>query len=90
MSTVLYRASEKIKKVENESNPQPAPSPALEPEDPGSPGTGPRPWGGDYYFDGPYMVFTAAYLLKRGTCCGSGCRHCPYRGTDRDRNPPVP
>ena len=41
----------------------------------------------DYYFDGPYMVFTAAYLLKRGTCCGSGCRHCPYRGTDRDRNP---
>jgi Family of unknown function (DUF5522) len=42
----------------------------------------------DYYFDGPYMVFTAAYLLKRGTCCGSGCRHCPYRGTDLDRNPP--
>ena len=41
----------------------------------------------DYYFDGPYMVFTAAYLLKRGTCCGSGCRHCPYRGTDGDRNP---
>jgi hypothetical protein len=41
----------------------------------------------DYYFDGPYMVFTAAYLLKRGTCCGSGCRHCPYRGTDRDQNP---
>lgn len=43
----------------------------------------------DYYFDGPYMVFTAAYLLKRGTCCGSGCRHCPYRGTDRDCNPPA-
>lgn len=42
----------------------------------------------DYYFEGPNMVFTAAYLLKRGTCCGSGCRHCPYRGTDRDRNPP--
>lgn len=42
----------------------------------------------DYYFDGPYVVFTAAYLLKRGICCGSGCRHCPYRGTDRDRNPP--
>jgi Family of unknown function (DUF5522) len=43
----------------------------------------------EYYFDGPYMVFTAAYLLKRGVCCGSGCRHCPYRGTDRDRNPPA-
>ena len=24
------------------------------------------------------LVFTAAYLLRRGHCCGSGCRHCPY------------
>lgn len=32
----------------------------------------------DCYFDGPLMVFTAAYHLKRGFCCGSGCRHCPY------------
>jgi len=24
------------------------------------------------------LVFTAAYLLARGTCCGSGCRNCPY------------
>ena len=32
----------------------------------------------DYYFEGPYLVFTAAYHLKRGSCCGSGCRHCPY------------
>jgi len=32
----------------------------------------------DYYFDGPYLVFTAAYHLKRGFCCQSGCRHCPY------------
>ena len=22
--------------------------------------------------------FTAAYLWERGTCCDSGCRHCPY------------
>jgi hypothetical protein len=34
----------------------------------------------DYYFEGSKLVFTAAYLLKRGSCCGSGCRHCPYRG----------
>lgn len=34
----------------------------------------------DYYFDGPCLVFTAAYHLKRGSCCGSGCRHCPYQG----------
>ena len=32
----------------------------------------------DYYFDGPFLVFTAAYHLKRGYCCGNGCRHCPY------------
>jgi Family of unknown function (DUF5522) len=27
-----------------------------------------------------YWVFTAAHLLERGTCCASGCRHCPYVG----------
>jgi hypothetical protein len=24
------------------------------------------------------LVFTAAYLSARGTCCDSSCRHCPY------------
>jgi hypothetical protein len=33
----------------------------------------------DFYFDGPYMVFTGAYHLKRGYCCKSDCRHCPYK-----------
>lgn len=33
----------------------------------------------DFYYDGPYLVFTEAYHRKRGYCCGSGCRHCPYR-----------
>jgi len=33
----------------------------------------------DYYFNEQgYVVFTAAYHLKRGYCCKSGCRHCPY------------
>jgi len=32
----------------------------------------------DWYFENGFMVFTAAYHLKRGACCGSGCRHCPY------------
>jgi hypothetical protein len=33
----------------------------------------------DYYLDeNGNMVFTAIYHLKRGTCCGNGCRHCPY------------
>lgn len=33
----------------------------------------------DFYFEGPFIVFTAAYHLKRGYCCKSDCRHCPYR-----------
>jgi len=45
--------------------PQKTPSPELQPE--------------DFYYEGPYLVFTAAYHLKRGYCCNSGCRHCPYR-----------
>jgi len=24
------------------------------------------------------FVLTAAFLADRGTCCGRGCRHCPY------------
>jgi hypothetical protein len=24
------------------------------------------------------FVLTATYLLARGRCCQSGCRHCPY------------
>jgi hypothetical protein len=39
--------------------------PALEPE--------------DYYVEGANVIFTAAYHRKRGACCGSGCRHCPWR-----------
>ncbi|WP_343689534.1 DUF5522 domain-containing protein [Chitinophaga sp.] len=31
-----------------------------------------------YYNDDGYLVLTAAFLLKRGYCCGNGCRHCPY------------
>ncbi len=40
----------------------------------------------DYYYEGSSMVFTAAYHLKRGYCCGSGCRHCPYRGPEASPN----
>ena len=34
---------------------------------------------GDFYYEGPYLVFTAAYHLRRGYCCNSDCRHCPFR-----------
>jgi Family of unknown function (DUF5522) len=36
---------------------------------------------GEAGYDDPatgLFVLTAAYLLERGECCGSGCRHCPY------------
>ena len=34
------------------------------------------------------QVLTAAFLAERGSCCGSGCRHCPYvrDAADRDRD----
>ena len=45
----------------------------------------------DYYFEGPNLVYTAAYHLKRGYCCGSGCRHCPYgNGPGQEKTPSQP
>lgn len=42
--------------------------------------------GVDYYVEGGLLVFTASFLLKRGYCCDSGCRHCPYpKDDDKDR-----
>jgi len=35
--------------------------------------------GVDYYIENGYWVFTEHFLRERGYCCGSGCRHCPYR-----------
>src|SRR5689334_4838636 len=33
-------------------------------------------WAGEFYFDETgLMVFTAEFHLRRGYCCGSGCRH---------------
>jgi hypothetical protein len=35
--------------------------------------------GEDFFLEKGLMVFTKAYHLKRGYCCGSGCRFCPYK-----------
>lgn len=36
--------------------------------------------GEDYYFNEEgLMVLTAAFHLKKGFCCGNGCKHCPYQ-----------
>ena len=35
--------------------------------------------GVDYYLNEEgLLVFTEKFLLDRGYCCGSGCKHCPY------------
>lgn len=34
--------------------------------------------GRDFVFEGDTMVFTADYLRRRGYCCDSGCRNCPW------------
>ena len=31
-----------------------------------------------YYSPEGYVIFTEKYHLKRGYCCKSGCKHCPY------------
>jgi hypothetical protein len=32
----------------------------------------------DYTIEAGKLVFSRWYHLKRGSCCGNGCRHCPY------------
>ena len=31
-----------------------------------------------YYSKEGYIIFTEKYHLKRGYCCKSNCKHCPY------------
>jgi len=41
----------------------------------------------DYYFsEEGYIIFTEKYHLKRGYCCQSGCRHCPWKNKDEKKN----
>lgn len=41
--------------------------------------------GESYFTDDGRFVFTARYHLRRGYCCGNGCRHCPYDAEGRPR-----
>lgn len=43
--------------------------------------------GRDYYIERGAWVFTREFLLRRGKCCSSGCRHCPYRD-QANKTPP--
>jgi hypothetical protein len=46
--------------------------------------------GEDYYLENGNWVFTAKFLLRRGYCCRSGCRHCPYGFVKEDRKSNLP
>jgi hypothetical protein len=66
------------KKKDEKSVTDPSNRDAHPPEKPAEP-SGEKLRPEDFYYEGPYLVFTAAYHLKRGYCCNSGCRHCPYK-----------
>jgi hypothetical protein len=61
---LLCFVNEKDKSKDKDNKPLPTQQPLRE--------------GVDYYTERGRLVFTEAYHLKRGFCCGSGCRHCPY------------
>lgn len=43
--------------------------------------------GEDFYFNEQgLMVLTEKYHLKRGQCCGNGCKHCPFDYVNVDDN----
>ncbi len=46
--------------------------------------------GEDYYLENGNWVFTAKFLLRRGYCCRSGCRHCPYGFVKEDLKSNLP
>lgn len=34
----------------------------------------------DYYINAEgYVVLTEKYHRDKGSCCGNGCKHCPYQ-----------
>ena len=43
----------------------------------------------DYYLEQERWVFTAHFLRKRGHCCESRCRHCPYGFNEPRANEPT-
>jgi len=57
---------------------QPFNFPTIQPPNPKMNSNAPLQEGIDFYIENGRYVFTAHYLRKRGYCCQSGCRHCPY------------
>jgi hypothetical protein len=39
-----------------------------------------------YYTEDGRIVLTEEYHINRGSCCGNGCRHCPYEPKHKKGN----
>jgi hypothetical protein len=39
--------------------------------------------GRDYYMEKGEIIFTESYLIRRGKCCGSLCKYCPFWPTEK-------
>jgi hypothetical protein len=39
-----------------------------------------------YYNEGGRVIFTELFHIQRGSCCGNGCRHCPYTKPNKRGN----
>jgi Family of unknown function (DUF5522) len=57
----------------NQANSKPVPLPLIE--------------GVHYYIENGRWVFTQTYHTQRGYCCGSGCRHCPWKHVPEHERP---
>lgn len=40
----------------------------------------------DFYYENGYRVMTESYHKRRGSCCGNGCRHCPFEPAHKKGN----
>jgi len=40
----------------------------------------------DFYWENGNMVMTEHYHSRRGYCCNSKCRHCPYVQEKQNKN----
>jgi hypothetical protein len=40
----------------------------------------------DFYIENGKYVFTKEFHLKRGYCCGSGCKNCPFNPRHKKGN----
>jgi len=38
-----------------------------------------------YYSTEGYIIYTEKFHLKRGFCCNSNCKHCPFKKLNKKK-----